>query len=201
MPVDSWGTEALALSFAGRLNGDLYRVLAADDDTTVTITTTNGIIVTNLAAGTAFETNLDGPLTFQANQPIQVAQFANGTTFDNPLNTEGDPCEILLSPTGHYLQTNVVFSLNEPDAYGNPNLLDEHYLNLIIPQSAVTNTLVDGLIIDSTNFVPIGTSGYYGAQISVESGSHTVTSSEPIGVEVYGWGFEDSYSYFGGIVK
>jgi hypothetical protein len=27
LPVDSWGKQALALSFAGRTNGDTYRVL------------------------------------------------------------------------------------------------------------------------------------------------------------------------------
>jgi hypothetical protein len=62
--------------------------------------------------------------------------------------------------------------------------------------------IVDGLHISATNFVAIGTSGYYGAQITVtNSGVHTVTSSQPIGVQVYGFGDDDAYGYFGGIVK
>ena len=87
------------------------------------------------------------------------------------------------------------------DFYENSN-----YLNIIVPQSAIANTLVDGSTVDATNFVPIGTSGYYGAQISVTNAvdgatTHTVTSSQPVGVEVYGVGFYDAYGYFGGIVK
>jgi hypothetical protein len=41
-----------------------------------------------------------------------------------------------------------------------------------------------------------------GAQLTVtNSGMHTVTSSQPVGVEVYGFGEADAYGYFGGIVK
>ena len=78
---------------------------------------------------------------------------------------------------------------------------DENLLNLIVAESAITNTLVDGSHIATTNFVAIGSSGYYGAQISVTNGVHTVTSSRPVGIEVYGWGEYDAYGYFGGIVK
>lgn len=78
----------------------------------------------------------------------------------------------------------------------------EHCMNLIVAQSAITNTLLDGSPVAATSFVPIGASGYYGAQITlINSGLHTVTSSQPVGVEVYGFGYEDAYGYFGGIVK
>ena len=75
-------------------------------------------------------------------------------------------------------------------------------MNIIVPQSATNSTWVDGSLIAATNYVPIGTSGYYGAQITVtNSGAHTVTSSQPVGVEVDGWGDYDAYGYFGGIVR
>ena len=75
-------------------------------------------------------------------------------------------------------------------------------LNLIVAQSATNSTWVDGSLVAATNYVAIGTSGYFGAQLSVtNSGAHTVTSCKPIGVEVYGWGITDAYGYFGGVVK
>jgi hypothetical protein len=74
-------------------------------------------------------------------------------------------------------------------------------LNLIVAQSAITNTFVDGSIVATNNFVPIGTSGYYGARLPMTTGTYKVTSSRPVGVEVYGWGWWDAYGYFGGIVK
>jgi hypothetical protein len=60
------------------------------------------------------------------------------------------------------------------------------YLNLIVAQSATNCALIDGSLVAATNFVAIGTSGYYGAQMMVtNSGARTVTSSQPVGVEVF----------------
>jgi hypothetical protein len=70
-----------------------------------------------------------------------------------------------------------------------------------VAQSAITNTLVDGSIVATNNFVAIGMSGYYGARLPLTTGTHTVTSSRPVEVQVYGFGFCDAYSYFGGWVK
>jgi len=110
-----------------------------------------------------------------------------------------NPCEILLPPTGHYLNSYTVFTPTNNDVTGD---FDENYLNITVAQSAITNTLVDGSHIAVTNFVAIGTGGYYGAQITItNSGAHKVTSSQPVGVEVYGWGNADAYGYFGGIVE
>ena len=104
-----------------------------------------------------------------------------------------------MSPPGHWLITNVVFTLPDDDIAG---AFDENFLNLIVFQAATNDTRVDGLQIVATNFVAIGASGYYGVRITIaSSGVHTVTSSQPVGVEVYGWGNTDAYGYFGGIVK
>ncbi len=214
LPVDSWGTNALSLGFAGRQNGDSYRVLAAYSNTVITITgniitsvnesngppwtvtKTNETLTVGLTSSVPFDIIIDGLAQFQANQPIQVAQFANGTYFDG---SEADPCEILLPPAGHYLKTNIVYTLPNDSINGD---FDENFLNIIVPQSATNSTRVDGSLVAATNFVAIGTSGYYGAQLSVaNSGTHKITSSQPVGVEVYGWGVTDAYGYFGGVVN
>jgi hypothetical protein len=215
LPVESWGTQALAISFAGRTNGDNYRILAAYNDTAVSITgnvvtanfnsspcqvtKVNETVVTNLMAGQFCDIIVEGPVEFQASKPIQVAHFANGGGFDKPPNDYGDPCEILLPPTGHYLMTNIVYTpFYNTDSTGD---FVENFMNLIVPQSATTNTAVDGLLVASTNFMVIGGSGYYGARLSVTNGTHKVTSSRPVGVEVYGFGFWDAFGYFGGVVR
>jgi len=200
LPVNSWGTNVLTISFAGRTRGDLYRILTAESNTVIILN--NGIVLltTNLAAGTFCDTNLDGPVQFQSTKPIQVAQFANSYTFDNP--AYGDPCEVLLPSIANYLASYVVYSLTNDNITGD---FYENYLNVIVPQSATNNTFLDGSLIVVTNFVPIGSSGYYGAQITItNSGAHTVNSSKPIEVQAYGFGGADSldaYSYFGGITK
>jgi len=200
MPLDMWGTQALALSFAGRTNGASYRVLAVANDT---IVLTNGAVAGTNQAGQFLDLVIDGPVEFRGSHPIQVAQFANGATFDAPDAREGDPCEILLPPAGHYLQTNTVATLplqwNVVGFYTN-------WLNIIAPQSALSSTTVDGATVDAAVFTPIGTSGYYGTQLLLtndvsEASSHTVISSQPVWVQIYGFGEMDAYSYFGGLVK
>ncbi len=187
MPVDSWGKQALAISFAGRTGGDSYRVLAA---MTNTIVFTNGAVAGTNQAGQFLDLIIDGPVEFRGSQPMQVAHFANGINFDYALS--GDPCEILLPGTAHYLMTNIVAT---------PQGFDTNYLNIIVAQSAITNTFVDGFLVPTNNFVPIGSSGYWGAQVPATNGMHTVTSSHPVGVEIYGFGYQDAYGYFGGVVK
>jgi hypothetical protein len=150
-------------------------------------------------AGQFYDIIVDGPVEFTASQPIQVAQFANGAASDHGVEPfKGDPCEILLPPTGHYLCTNVVYTLPNDGVTGG---FDKNFLNIIVAQSATTNTLLDSSILAASNFMVIGTSGYCGAQVPVTNGVHTVTSSQPVWVEAYGWGSWDAYGYFSGIVK
>ncbi len=44
-----------------------------------------------------------------------------------------------------------------------------------------------GALVAVANFVAMGTNVYYGAQISETNGTHTVTGSQPVGVEVFAW--------------
>ena len=104
LPVAAWGNQALSLSF-GRPGGDSYRILSVTN-TTVVITTNNVAVTNELTNGQPLDVILDGPVEFQANNPIQVAQISQGADTDTngPRGTLlGDPCEILLPPTGHYL--------------------------------------------------------------------------------------------------
>jgi hypothetical protein len=215
IPVEDWGTNVLALSFAGRNNGDTYRILGITTNTVVFVTgtvinitsepdrgpwavvTTNETFTTNIDAGKSFDIQVDGPVQFQADKPIQVAQFANGTYADALPNGEGDPCEILLVPTDRYLETNIVVSLPNDGIAGD---FDKNYLTIIVPQSATNSTTLDSAPV--TGFVPIGASGYYGSSITLTSiGKHIVRSSQPACVQAYGWGFNDAYGYSGGFVK
>jgi hypothetical protein len=172
------------------------------------VTASNELVTITNQAGQFYDIIMDGPVEFQASKPVQVAQFANGCFFDSTTpdwngSTEGDPSEILLPPTGHYLETNIVAT--GPAQVSNspwpPIGFDKNYLNIIVVQSATTNTLVNGFHVAATNFVAIGTSGYFGAQIQVTNGVYKVTSSQPVGVEIYGFGPADAYGYFGGVVK
>jgi hypothetical protein len=134
---------------------------------------------------------------FRADHPIQVAQIAQGAVTDtngpdgNPI---GDPCEILLPPTGHYL---TAYTVAIPDYIENQQPF-ENFVNLVVPQSALSTALLDHTNIAANNFLPIGNSGYSAARIPVVPGTHTLSSSQPMEVEVYGFGFCDIYGFIGG---
>ena len=185
LPVEAWGNQVLALSF-GR-PGATAIASSASTNTTVVITTTNGVLTNNLAAGQPYDAILDGPVQFQASNPIQVAQFAQGG--DETDNGIGDPCEILLPSTGHYLTSCTVAIPTNDYVTGD---FDTNFLNVIVPQSAIATTIMDGVAI--TNFAPlanfeqVGSSDYSAARIPVAPGStHTISSSQPVEVEVYGF--------------
>jgi hypothetical protein len=107
-----------------------------------------------------------------------------------------DSCEHLLPTAGHYLTANNIVT---PDNATTD--ITTHYLNVIVLQSATNRTYVNVSVVAASNFVAIGTSGYYGAQVPISAGTNTVTSSQSVGVEVYGWGITDAYGYLGGVVK
>jgi adhesin/invasin len=192
LPTAQWGMEALSMGFAQRVNGDTYRVLAIN---TNTIIFTNGVIAGTNQAGQFLEFVIKGPVVFQSTQPVQVAHFQNGADFDGASNLQGDPAEILIPPAGDYLVTNLVATPTYSGGFTHT------YINLIVMSSAITNTSLDNMAVAVTNFVPIGTSGYFGARLLVTNSVHTVTSSQPVGVEVYGMGEADAFGYFGGVVK
>lgn len=189
LPVSSWGRQTFGLPLANRVAGDTYRVLAATDNTVVAV---NGTIAASLAAGQFYDARITGPVEFRANNPIQVAHFSNGSSIDNELGYAGDPFMILLPAAGHYLDSYIVSTPTNAAFTG-------HYLHIFVEQSALASTLVDGKLVTLDKFKPLGRSGYYGAQLPVESGPHTVSSSKPVGAYVYGFGTWDGYGYIGGI--
>ena len=80
-------------------------------------------------------------------------------------------------------------------------------MTLIVPQAAIPNTYVDGVLASSETinpFLAIGATGYSGAQVqfsTTAAATHVITSSQPIGIEVYGYfrsSSADSYGYEGG---
>jgi len=76
--------------------------------------------------------------------------------------------------------------------------LFESFLNLVVPQSALSTTLLNGTNISANSFQPIGHSGYSAARILVPAGTNTLRSSQPMEVEVYGFGYCDIYGFIGG---
>lgn len=182
-PVSSWGRQFVTEPLATR-QGDTFRILAHEDGTEVSI---NGTSVATLAAGQFHETILNEASVIETSGPALVAQYSNGTGFDG---VTSDPFEMLVTPYEQFLTNYTVttpasgFSLN--------------FINVVVPDAAVGQLMLDGAVVPASQFSPIGGSGFSGAQLAVDLGAHTLDASVPFGVFVYGFADADSYGYPGG---
>lgn len=184
-PVTTWGKSFLTVPLATRLNGDVFRILASQDGTTVTI---NGSLVATLNRGKFHEVVLKTRSEIKTSAPVLVAQYSPGQNFDGVIS---DPFMMLVPPTEQFLSQ---YTFSTP-ATG----FTKNFVNVVIPSGAVSTLALDGAGVDPVLFSPIGASGFSGAQVPISLGSHTLTGSVPFGIYVYGFGSFDSYGYPGGM--
>ncbi len=185
-PVSTWGQSFVTTPFAGRENGDIFRVLASEDNTTVTL---NGALVETLNAGEFYETNLEDPASIQTSNPALLAQYMQGTAIDGP-DFPGDPAMVIVAPVEQFLGN---YTVSTP-ATG----FETNHLNIVVDNNGIGSILLNGSAIDATEFTAIAGTNFNSAQIAIELGTYTLTSSTAFGVLVYGANYSDSYAYPGG---
>ena len=182
-PTSTYGNIFGAVPLKSRVNGDTWRFLASQDNTTVSI---NGVAQSPINRGQFIETILTTQSLIQSDKPILVAEYSNGSTYSgNP----GDPFMMLIPSLEQFLPG---YTLTTVSGFVS------HYINLIAPNSIVGALTLDGVPVATSEFTPIGTSGFSGAQLDVTPGSHTLLGSLPFGAFQYGFNNDDSYGYPGG---
>jgi hypothetical protein len=184
-PTSTWGKSFVTVPLATRTRGDTFRFLAARNGTEVRI---NGSLVATLNRGQLYQTNLATQAHITSNEPILVAQYSNGTTYDN---VTSDPFMMLIPPYEQFLAS---YTVTTPQSGFVPN-----YINVAVPNAAVGQIRLDGVAVPSSAFTAIGSSGFSGAQLNVSLGTHTLTGPLPFGAFMYGFGPADSYGYPGGM--
>jgi len=110
---------------------------------------------------------------------------------------QGDPFMALVPPLEQFLGSYTVTTPAE-EAIPVGERFDRNYINLVAPGAAVGQIEVDGVAVAADQFTPIGSSGFFGAQVPVELGSHELAGPLPFGAMVYGFGGFDSYGYIAG---
>ena len=184
-PTTAWGKEFVTMPLATRRNGDTFRIMASVNNTQVQV---NGVEVATLNRGQFHERIVNGPAQIIASQPILVAQYSNGTTFDN---VTSDPFMMLIPPYEQFLGSYTVAT----PAIG----FRVNFINVVAPTSAIGSIRHNGTIIPAASYVAIGSSGFSGAQLTVGLGTHNLTGGGlPFGTFVYGFDDADSYGYPGG---
>ena len=195
-PVTSWGTRYLAARTWQRgEEPELWRIMAAVDDTVVKTTPTQANIPT-LDAGEFFEFEAMGDFEIEASKPVLVGQFMTAEQAPNPGKQEGDagigdPAFMLVPPVEQFRSEYVVLS---------PPKFELDYINVVAPTGiAVT---LDGEVIDMAEFSPVGKGEYSVARLPVSDGVHVLASadeSSTFAVLVYGFDQYVSYGYPGGL--
>lgn len=183
-PEASWGTAFVTVPLATRTGGDTFRTIAAEDGTTVDINGSTFI----LNRGDVDDRILTVRSVITADKPIMIAQYSNSSSYDG---VTSDPFMMLLPPYEQFLPS---YTFSTP-ASG----IAFNYVNVVVPDTALANVVLDGAPVPAGTFLPIGTSGYSGAALPLNLGSHNISCSEPIGISSYGFNTYDSYGYPGGL--
>ena len=185
-PVNTWGKEFISIPYKTRIGGDILKILAAEDSTTIII---NGTSKYMLNAG-AFKSLLVSNKAFiKSDKPISIGQFSRSQSCDG---VQADPFFIMLSPVEQRLKK-VTFNALEI------HVVDRYYLNVIVPTSGVDKTFLDGVNISSLLAPVTNNEDYSYAQIDIEEGNHTLECDDGFIAYVYGYGNIESFGYATGV--
>lgn len=200
-PVKVWGSSYVATkSWDRNKESDIWRIMAGANNTVVRLKPPQpGIEIPILNRGEwfEFESRQHFEIDSVGKKPILVGQFLAAQDAPEPNVSgaqsgdagTGDPAFMLAIPIEQYRRDLVIFT---PAEYAN------NYVNITTRTGA--QVTLDGEQIPPGFFEVIGTGTYsvYRTRIN-EPGAHTITSSEPAGVIVYGYDNFVSYGYTGGL--
>ena len=191
-PVAAFGRQYITVPNAN-VNFDVFRVLAAEDGTTIRIFRGATVSEVPLNAGRFYEFSSSAPNYIVGDKPILVAQFNVGSNCSG--HSLGDPSMVVLNSIEQTRDTVTLFNSRFEN-------ITENYINIITRTADTDFVLFDGspLIGQGGNFFPIEANPDFSfARVRVETGAHTIIS-EGCGViaTAYGYGNVESYAYSGG---
>lgn len=190
LPLQAWGTRAIAsVTEPLRDEPNLFRIVSGADGNTITFTPELRPSVT-LRAGAYVEFEADQDFEISSTGPIAVGQFLVGQNYEGYRTTEpeegGDPSFALAIPVEQYRTS---YSFLAPQTFA------ESWVNVTAPIGRTV--LIDGTRVGG--WTAIEGSDFQTARIRISGGAHRMTSSEPFGVSVYGFGSYTSYMYPAGL--
>lgn len=202
-PVNAWGKSYGFIPFEGYVSGNPYRVIAAEDNTKITV---NGTQVTTLNAGQYYpakplfgqvETN---PVFINADKPVSVAQYAQSSSCSGaniPVGSGyGDPDMVLLNPIEQQVNDITVFSSQKENIYS-----DAKFINVLIKQNATASFTING-VAPAASWQPVlpAGSGYACAKIKLPANlsACTLKADSAFNAIAYGFGNFESYAYSAG---
>jgi hypothetical protein len=201
-PTSTWGKEFVTIRFANEQanSAELFRIVADEDGTVVEL---DGTVIATLDAGAFHEDRYfarssgNGPMVvggrFTANKPVLISHFMRQGTYrvDDVTTTIGDPAMYLLAPSAQFQTSYTLATMATGFVY--------NAINVVIPTAAIPTFRLNGAARDAAEFTAIGETGYSGAQITIPTGTSTLSAGQPFSVVLYGANPNDSYATIGGM--
>ncbi len=218
-PIATLGTTYVgAHLYARGKESDAWRIIAAEDKTTVKLTPNIGVNIPVLGQGQVFEFQSTKDFVINADKPILVAQYMASAyqtvTQENPPCVNDAQCLSKYGFMGKCLNENGTPYHCEP--IGDPALIlnaaTTQYLSdylFLVPDKYAVNYITIVTEVGSPvtlDKVPIGANGWVTIpgttwsvlRMPITAGSHRLQSDKGSGLTVYGYDLYVSYGYAGG---
>ena len=221
-PIDTWGTEVVTVPLRTR-SGDVLKVFASQDSTTVNVTYTN--ISSGMVTSDSFTLNRNGFrelggtsivatgaigdfALIQSNNPIAVFQFSRSFITDN--NIISDPFMLSVPYCEQYRDSYAVAPapFNETiEGTVSGRVAYVNYTNIAVPAEYFNASLitVNNNPINASEFRPIRRADNsiwgYGAQLLLDEGAQVIRHQNPnavLSVTLYGFSNQMSWGCTGG---
>ncbi|HEY9116745.1 MAG TPA: gliding motility-associated C-terminal domain-containing protein, partial [Roseivirga sp.] len=184
MPVLALGKKYLNAPLINRNGGDMIKIVAPFDATTIKI---DGRPDISLNAGEFFTIKDFSMASYiEGSKPILVSLLSKSSDCDNSL---GDPFLMNLAPLEQRVRTLNFTAFNATQ-------IQQYYVAIVATDCNNGRIYLDGN--DVTDQLSTIENGRYGT-IQVNSGDHQITSDEGVLAYVYGYGRREGYGYLVGM--
>ena len=191
-PLETWGTESIiSASQPIRSEPNVIRIMSGAPNNSLTFDPTPpGVSPRTLNRGEVMEFESAVSFRVTGTGPLMITQTLVGQDYAGIGMAgdmgEGDPAMSLGIPTEQF---RTQYSFLAPTTY------TRSYVNVTAPSGATVT--LDGTVV--TGFTPVGGTGFSVARVMISGGPHNISSGQPFGIVVYGFGSYTSYMYPGGL--
>lgn len=201
IPTTSWGKSYTALPFKELFSGYYLKTIASQSNTRVYV---NGIYNRTLREGQHFTYNVTTQKVTRitADKPIFVTQFLKGGACINhslPKFRLGDYEQVNLTADTFSCTLGYISTLSKFDFwYGDTFVIPENYVNIICKTSDTASIFLNNKKIKNIEWKQSAViPGKSYAQIYLDSGTHSLKSTNPFNYYVYGYGDRIAHAYQG----
>ncbi|CAH1256703.1 FCGBP [Branchiostoma lanceolatum] len=195
-PVDTWGKEFVTAPLTIRTAGDLFRVVAARDNTQITVTNRNPRTL-NAGEFWEFEAGSNEYLHVTSSEPVLLVQYSKTAAADGKT---ADPFLAVIPPVAQF---EADYTFSTIDLINDNNAATTHHVNLVIKSADKAGLLFDGQPLPSnTDWHAVPGTTYEATDLTFSAGTHTASHASPIatfGLFSYGYTAYEAYGYPGGL--